>query len=343
MVHHRRRRLPPRQGRAAEGQRRRGAGEAPDACSTWWSCSRTGEPVAMQRRPRPLVARAAWRPRRPTARPSRSTPSTRSSSSTPAAPPASPRASCTPPAATCCGAHLTTQVRLRPARTRTRYWCTADIGWVTGHSYVVYGPLANGATTLHVRGRARTIPEPDRFWEHHRAAPGDASSTPRPPPSAPSCAGASEWPHKHDLSPPAPAGHGRRADQPRGLDVVPRRSSAASAARSWTPGGRPRPARIMITPLPGATPTKPGSATLPVLRRRAARSSTRTGSAVPRRRGRLPGHPEALAVDAAHDLRRSRPLRRAVLEATSPASTSPATARAATRTATSGSWAASTT
>ena len=35
------------------------------------------------------------------------------------------------------------------------YWCTADVGWVTGHSYVVYGPLANGATSLHVRGRAQ--------------------------------------------------------------------------------------------------------------------------------------------------------------------------------------------
>ena len=34
------------------------------------------------------------------------------------------------------------------------YWCTADIGWVTGHSYIVYGPLANGATSVHVRGRA---------------------------------------------------------------------------------------------------------------------------------------------------------------------------------------------
>ena len=50
------------------------------------------------------------------------------------------------------------------------YWCTADIGWVTGHSYVVYGPLANGATTLMYEG-APNWPEPDRFWqiiEKHR-------------------------------------------------------------------------------------------------------------------------------------------------------------------------------
>src|SRR5690606_16554476 len=44
------------------------------------------------------------------------------------------------------------------------YWCTADIGWVTGHSYVVYGPLANGATTLMYEG-APNHPGTDRFWE----------------------------------------------------------------------------------------------------------------------------------------------------------------------------------
>ncbi|MEK7814010.1 MAG: acetate--CoA ligase, partial [Candidatus Desantisbacteria bacterium] len=44
------------------------------------------------------------------------------------------------------------------------YWCTADIGWITGHSYIVYGPLANGATTLMFEG-VPTYPHPDRFWE----------------------------------------------------------------------------------------------------------------------------------------------------------------------------------
>ena len=43
------------------------------------------------------------------------------------------------------------------------YWCTADIGWVTGHSYVVYGPLANGATVLMYEG-APDWPSKDRFW-----------------------------------------------------------------------------------------------------------------------------------------------------------------------------------
>ena len=68
------------------------------------------------------------------------------------------------------------------------YWCTADIGWVTGHSYIVYGPLQNGATSLMYEG-APNFPEPDRFW---RSSSGtrSTSSTPRPPPSAPSSNGA---------------------------------------------------------------------------------------------------------------------------------------------------------
>src|SRR5262249_37140789 len=44
------------------------------------------------------------------------------------------------------------------------YWCTADVGWVTGHSYVVYGPLMNGATSVMYEG-APTTPGPDRFWD----------------------------------------------------------------------------------------------------------------------------------------------------------------------------------
>ena len=47
---------------------------------------------------------------------------------------------------------------------KTSIWCTADIGWVTGHSYVVYGPLQNGATVVMYEG-GPTYPQPDRFWE----------------------------------------------------------------------------------------------------------------------------------------------------------------------------------
>ena len=69
------------------------------------------------------------------------------------------------------------------------YWCTADIGWVTGHSYVVYGPLANGATVLMYEGRARLAAEGSLLVDH-RAARRQRSSTRRRPRSARSCAGA---------------------------------------------------------------------------------------------------------------------------------------------------------
>ena len=78
------------------------------------------------------------------------------------------------------------------------YWCTADIGWVTGHSYIVYGPLQNGATILMYEG-APNFPEPDRFWRSSTATKS-TSSTPRPRPSAPSCKWGDEWPKKHDIS-----------------------------------------------------------------------------------------------------------------------------------------------
>ena len=121
------------------------------------------------------------------------------------------------------------------------YWCTADIGWVTGHSYVVYGPLQNGATTLMYEG-APNFPEPDRFWriiERHKVnifytAPTAIRAFMR---------WGDEWPQQARPDEPAPAGHGGRADQSRSLDVVSRDHRRATAARSWTPGGRPKPAR----------------------------------------------------------------------------------------------------
>ena len=65
------------------------------------------------------------------------------------------------------------------------FWCTADIGWVTGHSYVVYGPLAQRRHRGHVRGRAR-LARARSLLEHRRDATASRCSTPRPPPSAPS-------------------------------------------------------------------------------------------------------------------------------------------------------------
>ena len=100
------------------------------------------------------------------------------------------------------------------------YWCTADIGWVTGHSYIVYGPLQNGATSLMYEG-APNFPEPDRFWsiiDRHKV---NVFYT------APTAIRAfmqwgEQWPRQASPEEPAPARHGRRADQSRSLDVVSR-------------------------------------------------------------------------------------------------------------------------
>ena len=100
------------------------------------------------------------------------------------------------------------------------FWCTADIGWVTGHSYVAYGPLAAGATVVMYEG-APTFPDAGRFWQICEALGVTIFYT------APTAIRAlmklgDEIPARYDLSQPAAAGHGRRADQSRSVDVVPR-------------------------------------------------------------------------------------------------------------------------
>ncbi len=141
------------------------------------------------------------------------------------------------------------------------YWCTADIGWITGHSYVVYGPLANGATSLMYEG-APNWPEPDRFWKIVDSHKVSIFYT------APTAIRAfirwgDEWPRRHDLK-------SLRLLGTVGEPINPE-------AWIWyhqTIGGKRCPivdtwwqtetGAIMISPLPGATPTKPGTATLPL-------------------------------------------------------------------------------
>ena len=141
------------------------------------------------------------------------------------------------------------------------YWCTADVGWVTGHRYIVYGPLANGATTLMFEG-VPNYPDHSRFWQvvdKHEVnifytAPtairalmgaGDEHVTTREP----------------EIAAAARLASASRSTRKPGSGIT------ASSARSRCPivdtwwqtetGG------ILITPLPGATKLKPGSATLP--------------------------------------------------------------------------------
>ena len=140
------------------------------------------------------------------------------------------------------------------------YWCTADIGWVTGHSYVVYGPLANGATSLMYEG-APNFPEPDRFWRIVETYGVSVLYT------APTAIRAFmkwgvEWPRKHDLSSLRLLGTVGEPINPEAWIwyhqvIGGKRCPIVDTWWQTETGG------IMITPLPGATPTKPGSATLP--------------------------------------------------------------------------------
>jgi acetyl-CoA synthetase len=141
------------------------------------------------------------------------------------------------------------------------YWCTADIGWVTGHSYVVYGPLSNGATTLMYEG-APNWPEPDRFWqivERHRV---NILYT------APTAIRAfikwgEQWPLKHDLSSLRLLGSVGEPINPEAWmwyrEIIGK--GRCPIVDTWW---QTETGAIMISPLPGATPTKPGSATRPL-------------------------------------------------------------------------------
>jgi acetyl-CoA synthetase len=140
------------------------------------------------------------------------------------------------------------------------YWCTADIGWVTGHSYVVYGPMANGGTSLMYEG-APNFPEPDRFWQIIEKYGVTILYT------APTAIRAFmkwgvEWPKKHDLSSLRLLGSVGEPINPEAWIwyhqvIGGKRCPIVDTWWQTETGG------IMITPLPGATPTKPGSATLP--------------------------------------------------------------------------------
>ncbi|WP_295904865.1 acetate--CoA ligase [uncultured Bdellovibrio sp.] len=140
------------------------------------------------------------------------------------------------------------------------YWCSADVGWVTGHSYIVYGPLANGATTLFFEG-VPNYPTPSRFWEvvdKHKVSifytsptairslmrEGDAFVTKTSRKSLRVLGSVGEpinpeaWIWYHDI-------------------VGDKRCPIVDTWWQTETGG------ILISPLPGAIPTKPGSATLP--------------------------------------------------------------------------------
>jgi acetyl-CoA synthetase len=140
------------------------------------------------------------------------------------------------------------------------YWCTADIGWVTGHSYIVYGPLANGATTLMFEG-VPNYPDPGRFWQvaaKHKVsifytAPTAIRALMRE---------GEEWPKKHDLSSLKVLGSVGEPINPEAWMWYYRNvgHSKTPIVDTWwqtETGG------FLIAPFPGAHSLKPGSAGRP--------------------------------------------------------------------------------
>ncbi|HEU4561693.1 MAG TPA: acetate--CoA ligase, partial [Longimicrobium sp.] len=140
------------------------------------------------------------------------------------------------------------------------YWCTADVGWVTGHSYIVYGPLANGATVLMYEG-APDWPERDRFWkiiEEYRVTIFY---------TAPTAIRAfmkwgTEHPDKHDLSSLRLLGTVGEPINPEAWVWYHRHigRERCPIVDTWW---QTETGAMMITPLPGVTETVPGSATTP--------------------------------------------------------------------------------
>ncbi len=140
------------------------------------------------------------------------------------------------------------------------YWCTADVGWVTGHSYIVYGPLANGATTLMFEG-VPTWPDASRFWrvvEKHKVNVFYTAPT-----AIRALMGQGDaWVAGVDLSTLRTLGSVGEPINPEAWEWYDRviGQGRCPIVDTWwqtETGG------ILITPLPGAIPTKPGSATLP--------------------------------------------------------------------------------
>ena len=140
------------------------------------------------------------------------------------------------------------------------YWCGADVGWITGHSYIVYGPLANGATSVMYEG-APNYPAEDRWWEIIERYKVSIFYT--APTAIRACM---KWGREH------PDGHDLSSLRLLGTVGEPINPRAWLWYQEVIGGGRcpvvdtwwqTETGAIMITPLPGLTTTKPGSATLP--------------------------------------------------------------------------------
>src|SRR5579871_2263415 len=157
------------------------------------------------------------------------------------------------------GTYLTTKI-VFDLREDDIYWCTADIGWVTGHSYIVYGPLQNGATVVMYEG-APNFPEPDRFWsiiDRHKVTVFYTAPTA----IRTFIKWGDSWPNKHKMDSLRLLGTVGEPINPEawmwyretiGHDRCP-------IVDTWW---QTETGAIMISPIPGAIAAKPGSATRP--------------------------------------------------------------------------------
>jgi acetyl-CoA synthetase len=141
------------------------------------------------------------------------------------------------------------------------YWCTADIGWVTGHSYIVYGPLAAGATTVMYEG-APDFPHFDRFWqivEKYRVSIFYTSPTA----IRALIRQGEQWPDAHDLSSLRLLGSVGEPINPAAWEWYHRviGKGRCPIVDTWW---QTETGAIMISPMPGAMPLKPGSASFPL-------------------------------------------------------------------------------
>ncbi len=146
-------------------------------------------------------------------------------------------------------------------REEDTYWCTADVGWVTGHSYIVYGPLSAGATAVMYEG-APDFPQPDRFWrliEKYRitilyTSPTAIRSFVRQ---------GDQWPNGHDMSSLRLLGSVGEPINPAAWEWYYKviGGSRCPIVDTWW---QTETGAIMIAPMPGAIAAKPGSGTLPL-------------------------------------------------------------------------------
>ncbi len=140
------------------------------------------------------------------------------------------------------------------------FWCTADVGWITGHSYIVYGPLANGATSIIYEG-APDYPDPGRWWEIIEKYKVTIFYT-APTAIRMAMKWGEKWPNEHDLSSLRLLGTVGEPINPEAwlwyYNIIGKRKCPIVDTWWMTETGM-----HLITPLPGITDLKPGSATFP--------------------------------------------------------------------------------